>query len=80
MVGQIAVLKRNNSFRGKFEDYISKDRHNAHLRRKAYTAIAANIARTVHAVLKCSEPYRPFFEGGAYAEGPLLVAAVVAIR
>ena len=43
MAGQTAVLKRTNSFRDKFERYISKDRHNAHLRRKAYTAIAATL-------------------------------------
>ena len=61
--GQTAVLKRTNSFRDKFERYISKDRHNAHLRRKAYTAIAAKMARTVHAVVKHGEPYRPFYEG-----------------
>ena len=35
---------------------------------KAYTAIAAKMARTVHAVIHHGEPYRPFFEG---AEGPL---------
>jgi transposase len=63
MAGQTAVLKRTNSFRDKFERYISKDRHNANLRRKAYTAIAAKMARTVHAVIKHGEPYRPFFEG-----------------
>ena len=63
MAGQTAVLKRTNSFRDKFERYISKDRHNAHLRRKAYTAIAAKMARTVYAVIKHGEPYRPFFEG-----------------
>lgn len=34
-----------------------------HLRRKAYTAIAAKMARTVHAVVKHGAPYRPFFEG-----------------
>lgn len=28
------MLKRTKSFRDKFERYISKDRHNAHLRRK----------------------------------------------
>ena len=50
---------------------ISKHRHevliaapgNPHLRRKAYTAIAAKMARTIHAVVKLGEPYRPFFEG-----------------
>lgn len=63
MAGQTAVLKHTNSFRDKFERYISKDRNNAHLRRKAYTAIAAKMARTAYAVVKHGEPYRPFFEG-----------------
>ena len=65
MAGQVAVLKRTNSFRDKFERYISRDRHNAHLRRKAYTAIAAKMARTVNAVVKHGEPCRPFFEGAS---------------
>jgi transposase len=63
IAGQVAILQRTNSFRDKFERYIAKDRHNAHLRRKAYTAIAAKMARTAHAVIKNGEPYRPFFEG-----------------
>ena len=63
MAGQVAILQRTNSFRDKFERYIAKDRHNTHLRRKAYTAIAAKMARTVHAIVKGGEPYRPFFEG-----------------
>lgn len=65
MAGQTAVLKRTNSFRDKFERYIARDRHNPHVRRKAYTAIAAKMARTVHAVIKHGEPYRPFFEGSS---------------
>lgn len=63
MAGQVAVSQRANSFRDKFERYITKDRHNTNLRRKASTAIAAKMARTVHAVVKSGEPYRPFFEG-----------------
>lgn len=63
LAGQVAILQPANSFRDKFERYISRDRNNAHLRRKAYTAIAAKMARIVHAVVKGGEPYRPFFEG-----------------
>ncbi|MEJ8473708.1 IS110 family transposase [Roseibium algae] len=63
LAGQVAVLQPANSFRDKFERYISKDRNNTHLRRKAYTAIAAKMARTVHAIIKGGAPYRPFFEG-----------------
>lgn len=65
LAGQTAVLKRTNSFRDKFERYIAQDRHNGDLRRKAYTAIAAKMARTIHAVIKSGEPYRPFFEGAS---------------
>lgn len=65
MAGQTAVLQRANSFRDKFERYIAQDRHNPDLRRKAYTAIAAKMARTIHAVIKSGEPYRPFFEGAS---------------
>lgn len=63
MAGQVAIMQRINSFRDKFERYIAKDRQNTHLRRKAYTAIAAKMARTVHGIIKRGEPYRPFFEG-----------------
>lgn len=52
MAGQVAILQRTNSFRDKFERYIAKDRHNTHLRRKAYTAIAAKMARTAHGIIK----------------------------
>lgn len=65
LAGQTAVLKKANSFRDKFERYIAQDRHNSDLRRKAYTAIAAKMARTIHAVIKSGEPYRPFFEGAS---------------
>jgi len=58
-----AILQRANSFSDKFERYFAKDGHNIHLRRKAYTAIAAKMARTVHAVIKGGEPYHPVFEG-----------------
>lgn len=63
MAGQVAILQKTNSFRDKFERYIASDRHNLHLRRKAYTAIAAKMARTAHGIIKRGEPYRPFFEG-----------------
>lgn len=66
IAGRVAVLQRANSFRDKFERYITKDRHNTNLRRKASTAIAANMVRTVHAVGKSGEPYRPFFEGAIH--------------
>jgi transposase len=63
LASQAALLKPANSFRDKFERYIARERNNADLRRKAYTAVAAKMARTIHAVIKSGKPYRPFFEG-----------------
>lgn len=78
IAGQAAVLKPTNSFRDKFERYIAQDRHNPDLRRKAYTAIAAKMARTIHAVIKSGEPYRPFFEGVSPGGRTSLTCAVEA--
>lgn len=80
MAGQTAVLQRTNSFRDKFERYIAQDRHNPHLRRKAYTAVAAKMARTIHAVIKSGDPYRPFFEGVSPGGRTPLCRAVEAVR
>jgi transposase len=63
LASQVAIQQRENSFRDKFERYIAKDRDNKDLRRKALTAIAAKMARVVHAVIKTGSDYRPFFEG-----------------
>ena len=57
--GQVAIVQRTNSFGDTFERSIAKDRHNKHLRRKAYTAIAAKMARTVHGIIKHGEPDLP---------------------
>ncbi len=70
LASQAAVLKPANSFRDKFERYIAQDRYNPDLRRKAYTSIAAKMARTVHAVIKSGEPHRPSLPEQARAEGP----------
>ena len=59
MAGQVAIVQRTNSFRDTFERYIAKDRHNKHLRRKACTAIAAKIARTVSGIIKHGKPDLP---------------------
>ncbi len=63
MAAQIAVRQRENSFRDKFERSIAKERHSADLRRKAFVAVTAKMARVVHAVIKGGTDYRPFFEG-----------------
>ena len=63
MAAQVAIRQRENSFRAKFERYVAKDRHDADLRRKAFTAITAKMARVVHAIIKSGDDYRPFVEG-----------------
>ncbi len=63
IAGQVAIRQRENGFRHKFDRYIAKDRDNPDLRRNALTAITAEIARVVHAVVKNGADYRPFVEG-----------------
>lgn len=63
MAAQVAIRQRENSFRAKFERYVAKDRNDADLRRKAFTAITAKMARVVHAIIKSGDDYRPFVEG-----------------
>ena len=60
--GRTAVRMRENSFRAKYERYIRSDPTNPDRKRKALTAIAAKMARVAHAVVKSSQPYRPYFE------------------
>ena len=77
-------MKTANSLRDKFERTIAQDRHNPDLRRKASHGCAAQtiagqrMARTIHAVIKPGEAYRPFFEGVRPGGRPPLCRAVEA--
>jgi transposase len=62
MAGTTALRMRQNGFRRKYEDYIRRDPLNADVRRKAYTAIAAKMARVVYGVIKSGTDYRRFDE------------------
>ncbi len=62
MAGTVAIRMQQNSFRRKFEDYIRPDPKNADRRRKAYTAVAAKMARVAHAVIITGIDYRRFPE------------------
>jgi len=62
MAGAVAVRMKQNSFRRKFEDYIRPDPLNRDRRRKAYTAVAAKMARVVYAVVTSGIDYRRFPE------------------
>lgn len=61
LAGQVAVRQRENNFRDKYNRYISKDRDNKDLRRKALTAVAVKMARVAHALIKHETDYRPFY-------------------
>ncbi len=60
--GRTAVRTREHSVRDKFERYIAPEPFSADRRRKAYTAIAAKMARIAYAVVKTGHPYRGYFE------------------
>jgi hypothetical protein len=62
MAAQTAVRMRENSFRRKFDHYVRGNPLDADLRRKAYTAVAAKLARVIFGLIKHQTDYRPFFE------------------
>jgi hypothetical protein len=53
---------RENTFRKKFDNYIKKDPLSTDLKRKAYTAVAAKMARVVYSTIKNKQVYRCSFE------------------
>ena len=61
MAAQSPVRMRENSFRRKFEHYVRGNPLDADLRRKAYTAVTAKLARVVFGLIKQQTDYRPFF-------------------
>lgn len=62
LAGAVAARMTENSFRRKFEDYVRPDPQNKDRRRKAYTAVAAKMARVVYAVITSGHDYRRFPE------------------
>jgi len=62
VAGTVAVRAKQNSFSRKFYQYIRHDPADPDLRRKAYTAIAAKMARVAYAIVKAGTDYRRFPE------------------
>ena len=58
----VAVRMTENGFRRKFDRYVEGDPTNADLRRKAYTACAAKMARVVYGLIKHEQFYRAYHE------------------
>jgi hypothetical protein len=48
--------------RAKYERYVASEPFSPARKRKAFTAIAAKMARITHAVIKTGKPYRGYFE------------------
>lgn len=72
----VAIRMRENTFRSKYENYIKSDPSNADLKRKAYTAVAAKMARVAYSMIKNNKDYRCFYEasvpsGKIPSHGPL---------
>jgi len=62
IAGSVAIRMRENTFRKKFDSYTKRDPLNADLKRKAYTAVAAKMARVVYSIIKNEQVYRCSFE------------------
>ena len=62
LAGTSAIRMRENTFRKKYENYIKADPSNPDLKRKAYTAIAAKMARVAYSLVKSEKDYRCFYE------------------
>jgi transposase len=76
MAANSAIRQRRNGFRRKFDDYVRSNPLDADLKRKAYTAVAAKVARVVYGLIKSGKVYRHFIEeavpgGRIPSPGPL---------
>jgi transposase len=62
MAAKAAIMQRRNGFRRKYDDYVRSNPLDADLKRKAYTAVAAKVARVAYGLVKSGKEYRLFFE------------------
>jgi transposase len=78
MAANRAIMMNENTFRSKYERYIQSNRHDADLKRKARTAVAAKMARVAYSIVKHGTTYRPYHESGIPGGKIPLVRAVEA--
>jgi transposase len=57
LASTIAIRMRENTFRKKYENYIKEDPKNPNLKRKAYVAVAAKMARVVYSMIHHQTDY-----------------------
>ena len=86
MAATVAARMTENGFRRKFDRYVERDRTNADLKRKAYTACAAKLGRVVYGLIKHEQFYRAYHEdavpvpdGRTRSDGPWRRAAPAAV-
>jgi transposase len=82
MAARRATHMQENTFRQKFSRYLRADTTNTDLKRKAYTACTAKMARTIYGLIKHQQFYRAYREdaipepgGRTRSHGPLRQAA-----
>ena len=86
MAATVAARMTENGFRRKFDRYVEGDPSNADRKRKAYTACAAKMARTIYGLIKHEQFYRAYHEdavpvpdGRTRSHGPWRRAAEAAV-
>lgn len=86
MAATVASRMTENTVRQKFDRYVASDPTNADLKRKAYTACTAKMARTIYGVIKHQQLYRAYHEdavpepgGRTRSHGPLRHVAPAAM-
>lgn len=79
MAATVSVRMRENSFRRKFDRYVKNDPLNADVKRKAYTAVAAKMARVAYGLIKNGTDYHPYYDAGIPSGKIPSAAAVEAI-
>jgi len=58
LAARAAIMTGRNGFRKKFDTYVRRDPQNKDLRRKAYSAVAAKMARVSYGLIKSGSEYR----------------------
>ncbi len=86
LAATVASRMTENTLRKKFDRYVQSEPTNADLKRKAYTACTAKMARTVYGLIKHQQFYRAYHEdavpapdGRTRSHGPLRPAASAAV-
>lgn len=68
MAAKAAIMQRRNGFRKKYDDYIRVNPLDGDLKRKAYSAVAAKVARVAYGLVKSGTNYRNFLSGDPAGE------------